>query len=129
MTTEETVGLVRYLLCMYPNVKMDDKRFRDTVAIWSNEFANDSKDVVQKAVREATMQSPDWMPNLPQIKNLIREIACRIKVKTPEEEFKDTHGGKTKEQWDAMIAWENSQEGIVKLRSYKKQLQEIFKRR
>lgn len=129
MTIDDTSVLLKYLLSLYPNVRMDATKFNDTLRIWTREFADDDKEDVGAAVREMTVVSPDWMPNVPQIKAQMREIASRMKIKTKEEEFRDTHAGKSKEEWDAMIAWERSPEGIVKLRAYRQRLKEIMGRR
>lgn len=125
MTIDDTSLLLKYLLSLYPNVRMDGQKFKDTLQVWANEFATDNKEAVGAAVREMTMLSPEWMPNPPQIKAQMREIASRMRVKTPEEDFMDSHGGKTKEEWDAMVAWERSPEGIVKLRAYKQRLRDF----
>lgn len=126
MTIDDTSLLLKYLLSLYPNVRMDGQKFKDTLQVWANEFATDNKEAVGAAVREMTMLSPEWMPNPPQIKAQMREIASRMRVKTPEEDFMDSHGGKTKEEWDAMVAWERSPEGIMKLRAYKQRLFELL---
>lgn len=128
MTAEDTALLIRYMLTMYPNARMDAQKFKETVQNWTDEFRKDSKEAVGQAAREAMAMSPDWMPTVPQIKNALWDISSRIRTKTPEEEFRDAHGGKSKEEWEALEAWERSDEGITKLRMYKKKLQEIFGR-
>lgn len=129
MTIDDTSVLLKYLLSLYPNVRMDATKFSDTLRTWSREFADDNKEDVGAAVREMTILSPEWMPNVPQIKAQMRDIASRMRVKTPEEDFRDSHAGKSKEEWDAMVAWERSPEGIVKLRAYRQRLREILGRR
>ena len=129
MTIDDTSVLLKYLLSLYPNVRMDATKFSDTLRTWSREFADDNKEDVGAAVREMTILSPEWMPNVPQIKAQMRDIASRMRVKTPEEDFRDSHAGQSKEEWDAMVAWERSPEGIVKLRAYRQRLREILGRR
>jgi hypothetical protein len=125
MTRKETESMLRYMLSMYPNVKMTEQQLAYSVNVWAEEFKSDSCESVAAAFRLARAESPDWMPTVPKIQNAIRQIASTVRVKSKEQEFKDSHCGYSKEEWDKIIAWENSPEGAAKLVEYRKRLNEI----
>lgn len=126
MTRKETESMLRYILSMYPNVKMTEQQFAYSVNVWSEEFKSDSCESVAAAFRLARAESPNWIPSVPKIQNAIRQIEATVKVKSKEQEFKDSHCGYSKDEWDAIIEWENSQEGAAKLVEYRKRLNEII---
>lgn len=129
MTKQETESLLRYMMCMYPNDKMcklSEQEFAERVQMWSVEFANDSCASVGAAFRLARLESPVWMPTLPEIKDAMRTISARIVRKSDEQEFKDSHCGKTPHEWESLVAWENSPEYETTILSLKDKLARIF---
>lgn len=126
MTRQETESLLRYMMCMYPNVKMSEQQFNSLVTIWAAEFENDSCDSVGAGLRIARLESPKWMPNLPEIRNAMRSISARICQKSEEQEFKDSHCGRTKQEWESFEKWEQSEERNEKIDSYRNRLSKVF---
>ena len=125
MTFEETEMLLRYLLQLYPNVKMTEQQIKSNVVVWAREFKNDSKEDVASAVKIARIESPDWMPSIPKLQHALRMNALTIKRKSKDQEFKDTHCGKSFTEWSELCGWEASTDGSIKLKSYKKRLQQL----
>lgn len=121
MTRQETESLLRYMLSMYPNTKISEQQFQNMVVIWTSEFKNETPKAVTDAFRAARVEYPDWMPTLPKIQHTLNAQAARVCAKSPEQEFKDSHCGKTQEEWKRMIDWEQSADGASKIKSYKEQ--------
>ena len=126
MTSDDASMVLRYALSNYPNVKMNDEMFSQSVATWQREFNDKSKEIVIAGFRQARIESPDFLPSIPKIHAAIRTIEARIKQKDPEVEFRDSHCGKSKEEWQRLKDWESSREGSEKIRQYKRRLLEIF---
>lgn len=126
MTRQETESLIRYMMCMYPNVKMSEQQFNSLVTIWAAEFENDSCDSVGAGLRIARLESPKWMPNLPEIRNAMRSISARICRKSDDQEFKDSHCGRTRQEWESLEKWEQSEEHNEKIDSYRNRLSKVF---
>jgi hypothetical protein len=126
MTAEETEKFLRYALSMYPNVKMTNQQFGTFVKIWTKEFKDNPRDVVAKAFRQAQSETPDWMPTIPKVKHTMQTIAAQVRTKSPEQEFRDSHCGKTPEEWEQMMSWKQSPEGAQKIQFYKAQFESIL---
>lgn len=132
MNKQETESLLRYMMSMYPNVRMTDQQFAFNVQMWAKEFENDSCETVGAAFRIARSESPDWMPSIPKIQNAMRAIAdekestLRLNPKLKEQEFMDSHCGKTESEWKALREWEESSEGRKKIDSYKLRLSRLL---
>lgn len=124
MTIEETEAFLRWATSLYPNVKWTTEQFAFNVKSWHKEFEKQPKAIVWRAFGIAQEKNPDWMPTTPRIKKAIESITPRSK--TPEQEFKDSHCGKTREEWDKLCAWEKSKEGAQRIRSYKEQFNQLF---
>lgn len=125
MTRNDTELLLKYMISMYPNVKMSEQQFSAMVTIWANELSNESKESVVSAFRSARLSNPDWMPTLPKILETI-SLSSMSKRKSPEIEFKDSHCGKSQDEWEKMVDWENSPDGMEKLKSYKEAFKKLI---
>lgn len=126
MTKDDASMVLRYALSNYPNTKMNDEVFSQSVLIWQREFNDESKEMVIAGFKLARIESPDFLPSIPKIQAAVRMIEARIKQKDPEVEFRDSHCGKTKEEWQQLENWESSREGSEKILQYKKHLLDIF---
>lgn len=126
MTKDDASMVLRYALSNYPNTKMNDETFSQSVVIWQREFNDKTKEMVLAGFKQARIESPDFLPSIPKIQAAIRTIETRIKQKDPEIEFRDSHCGKTKEEWQQMKEWESSREGSEKILQYKRHLLDIF---
>lgn len=126
MTKAETEQLLKYMICLYPNQKMDDQRFNSTVQIWCMEFQTIPCELVGSALNLARLESPDWMPSIPKIQQAIRQIESRIKTKSKEQEFKDSHCGKSEQEWESMNVWKSTSDGINKIKTYKQQFLKLI---
>jgi hypothetical protein len=126
MTKDESVMLLHYALDNYPGVKMNDETFNQTVDTWQREFNDKTKEIVIYGFQQARIESPDFLPSIPKIQAAIRMIEMRAKQKSPEDEFRDSHCGKSKEEWQQMKEWESSREGAEKIRQYKQRLSKLF---
>jgi hypothetical protein len=126
MTKDESVMLLHYALDNYPGVKMNDETFNQTVDTWQREFNDKTKEIVISGFQQARIESPDFLPSIPKIQAAIRMIEMRAKQKSPEDEFRDSHCGKSKEEWQQMKEWESSREGAEKIRQYKQRLSKLF---
>lgn len=126
MTKDDASIVLRYALSNYPNAKMNDETFSQSVATWQREFNDKSKEIVIAGFKQARIESPDFLPSIPKIQAAIRMIEMRAKQKSPEDEFRDSHCGKSKEEWQQMKEWESSREGSEKIRQYKQRLFELI---
>ena len=126
MTKDESVMLLHYALDNYPGVKMNDETFNQTVDTWQREFNDKTKEIVIAGFKQARIESPDFLPSIPKIQAAIKMIEMRAKQKSPEDEFRDSHCGKSKEEWQQMKEWESSREGAEKILQYKRHLLDIF---
>jgi hypothetical protein len=126
MTTNEVEIMLKYLMTMYPSAKFSEQQFQTTLSIWIKEFKDEKRDEVVKALRNARLESPDWMPSLSRIQKALQLIKSSISLKSPEMEFKDTHCGKTVDEWRALTTWLNSQEGEKKIESYRQRFNNLF---
>ena len=126
MTKDESVMLLHYALDNYPGVKMSDETFSQTVDTWQREFNDKTKEIVIAGFQQARLGSPEHLPSIPKILAAIRMIEMRAKQKSPEDEFRDSHCGKSIEEWQQMKDWESSREGEEKIRQYKQRLSKLF---
>ena len=123
MNREETQALIMTGLAMYPATYATTSQIANMVSIWAGELA----DVPAKDAREAFMATarctPDRFPSLPRVQETLE--AMRRNRPDPEKVFRDMHGGKSREEWDAMIAFENSEEGKRVRAMRQKQFEEM----
>lgn len=130
MTKDDAIMLLKYALVNYPAVKIQGESFMQTAAIWYNEFIDCTKEQVIAGFKEARMKSPDWMPSIAQIRASMicieqRELMER-KLKTQDDLFRDSHCGKSREEWESMRRWELSSDGSKKVSAYKQRLLELL---
>lgn len=126
MTLEETELLIRYMLTLYPSKKLSEAEFKTYVQNWHNEFKNESRDIVVAGFKDARVEDPRFIPTVPMIQNAIQDIRSKIRVKSKEQEFRDSHCGKSEAEWNSMVEWEQSQDGSKKLATYKDRLSKLF---
>lgn len=126
MTIDETELLIRYMLTLYPNKKVNEQEFRELVNNWHNEFKNEPREIVVAGFKDARAEDPRFMPSVPMILNSIQAVRAKFRVKSKEQEFRDSHCGKSETEWSEMVAWENSTDGSCKLALYKERLNKLF---
>ena len=71
MTQADSALIIRYAMAIYPSMRMTEDQIVQTSKIWSNEFANNTREQVIEGFREARMESPDWMPSVSRIQAAI----------------------------------------------------------
>lgn len=125
MTKAEAATLIRYMLTMYPTVRMTDVQIDAMAHNWSLELAGVPCKMAGEAFRVARSKSPAWMPTLPMIQAAICAIEARARPKTPEEEFRDAHCGKSQAEWAAYEQWASSEEGRAAITQYKARLKAL----
>lgn len=126
MTEKETEDLLKYILTVYPGAYMPDDRLRAIVCVWSGELAEYPREKVADALRVAMVGSPSKLPSLSSIKRAMQSIDARIGIKDKEQEFRDSHCGKSEAQWRSMVRWEQSEDGKARLQAYKSRLLSII---
>lgn len=125
MKANEAEMLIRYAMMLYPSFKQTEQQISKTSIAWANEFCDEPKEVVAEAFRFARLDSPDWMPSVPQIQTAINTIKTALKVKSKEQEFKDSHCGKSQSEWEDYNNWKKSETGKEKLDMFKARLKAI----
>lgn len=128
MTKNEAIMIINYALAIYPNVKMTEEQVNNNALIWESELHDKSCEIVSAAFKLARIESPTFMPTVPEIQQAIRYIEMKARFKSDEQEFMDSHCGKTREEWKQMKDWEASAEGKEKIESYKLKLKQLFVR-
>lgn len=130
MTQADSALIIRYAMAIYPSMRMTEDQIVQTSKIWSNEFANNTREQVIEGFKEARMESPDWMPSVSRIQAAIGKLAeqseMKKRMKTPEDLFRDSHCGKSPEEWKRMKEWELSTDGSGKIKRYRKRLAELL---
>lgn len=130
MTQADSALIIRYAMAIYPSMRMTEDQIVQTSKIWSNEFANNTREQVIEGFKEARMESPDWMPSVSRIQAAISKLAAQSemqkRMKTPEDLFRDSHCGKSPEEWKRMKEWEASPDGSAKIKFYRKRLAELL---
>lgn len=126
MTKEESKSLVEYIRSLYPGQRITEGELKKTIDSFANEFSEVSCKKVLDAFYVAKEEYPGIMPSAPMLQKAMRTIDSRIGFKSEEQEFIDTHCGKTREEWARMVAWEKSPEGSAKIVEYKKRLAQII---
>jgi hypothetical protein len=99
-------------------------------SIWQKEFISNTKEQVIEAFKLARSESPDFIPAIPKVQAAIKRIALendlKKRLKTPEDLFRESHCGKSPEEWKRMNEWEASPEGAQKVKQYKQRLLELI---
>lgn len=130
MTKDDSVMLIKYALSNYPATKMSEETILQTALIWHKEFIADSKEQVIEAFKLARIESPDFIPSVPKIQAAIRTLAAQTamnkRLKTSDDLFRESHCGKSPEEWKRMCDWESSPEGAQKVKHYKQRLLELL---
>ena len=124
MTRREAEEFLLYATQVYPSARFQDIAY--AAQVWSTELRDESREDVLAAFRIASTESQDWMPTAARIKAIARQNAEQTRRRTPDAEFRDAHGGRSREEWDALIAWEQSADGIAKLHAYRERLARIL---
>lgn len=122
--------LIRYALSNYPATRMTEDVILQTAAIWQKEFISNTKEQVIEGFKLARSESPDFIPAIPKVQAAIKRIAfesdLKKRLKTPEDLFRESHCGKSPEEWKRMNEWEASPEGAQKVKQYKQRLLELI---
>lgn len=130
MTQADSAAILRYANSIYPSARMTEAQIIQDSAIWANEFADNTREQVFEGFKVARLDSPDWMPSVTKIQAAIRqiELAAEMKkrMKTQDDLFRESHCGKSPEEWKQMRDWESSPEGSQKVKQYKKRLRELL---
>lgn len=126
MTSEETKRLFNYAMMNYPSFRRSDAELDNLIKLWTSEFINVPFKKMIEAFRYARTESPEWMPTLPMVQRALVEIDAQNKSKNPEQEFKDSHGGKTREEWEQYQAWIKSEGYKQRNEEYRKRIKAIF---
>jgi hypothetical protein len=116
------MSMLRYAMTIYPSTRWSEEQLKQSSLIWASEFADKACDLVAAAFKLARKDSPDWLPSVPRIQEAIEKIENDIKMQATKEleDYKASHCGKTKEEWEAMRAWETSKDGKQKILEYKR---------
>lgn len=130
MTKDDSIMLIRYALSNYPATRMSEEAILQTALIWQKEFISDTKEQVIEGFKLARSESPEFIPSVPKIQAAIRTLAAQAamnkRLKTPDDLFRESHCGKSPEEWEKMKDWESSTEGMQKIKQYKQRLSELF---
>lgn len=127
MTRNETMALITFGLSMYPATFVTRELIANMVDVWDSELRDVTASDAMEAFRMTARVMPNGFPSLPKIMETLASI--RANRRDPEKEFRDSHGGKSREEWEAMISWENSEEGKRKLAWYHERIREIFQKK
>lgn len=125
MTIDESRRLCSYALLNYPGCNFSDQKFNDMVKLWAYEFKDVPFNRMIEVFKYARTESPNWIPSLPQLHQALSAIESQFKAKSPEQQFRDSHGGKSKEEWEAYELWAASDEGKQKIEVYKARLKAL----
>lgn len=128
MTQSESMSMLRYAMTIYPSTRWSEEQLKQSSLIWASEFADKACDLVAAAFKLARKDSPDWLPSVPRIQEAIEKIEYETKMKAVKEieDYKASHCGKTKEEWEAMRAWETSRDGSLKILEYKRRFSKLL---
>lgn len=109
MNRKEAQALVTMGMAMYPATYAPPAQLEYMISIWADGLKDVPAPDAIEAFRATAKCTPDRFPSLPKVQETLD--AMRRNRPDPEKEFRDMHGGKSREEWDAMIAFENSEEG------------------
>lgn len=124
MNRGETQALISMGMAMYPAMYATPAQIAGIIEVWMEAMKEVSASDARAAFTATSRCSPDRFPSLPKVLETLD--AMRRNRPDPEKEFRDTHGGKSREEWERLSAWENSEEGKAKLAEYKRRIREIF---
>lgn len=110
MDSKETKFFISWLLRFYPTTRLErmdngDFAFQEQ---WALELEKYKPERVFSAAREAMMDTPSFFPPLPLIQKYLNEQSNRIHCRSPEQQYKDLHGGRTPEQEKKLQEWLSS---------------------
>lgn len=126
MTRSETMALITLGLSMYPATYVTKELVANMVEVWNNELREVTASDATEAFRATARVTPNGFPSLPKVMETLASI--RANRRDPEKEFRDAHGGKSREEWQAMLDAENSEEGKKKMAERRRQVEELFAR-
>lgn len=126
MTKEESETIIRYAMMIYPSFRLTEQQISNSASVWSCEFESETKDTVIQAFKLARAESPDWMPSIPKIQSMITTMKLSLKQKSKEQEFRDSHCGKSQDEWESCCEWEQSEHGHELVKSFKERLKSII---
>lgn len=129
MTQSEIFDLLKFASSIYPAQKMDESEMTRVSNTWHSMLEPYSSEKVMEAFKYAMMESTKYIPSLPEILKAIDEVAMIPKLKSPEQQFRDTHCGRDPEEWERVEAWRNSEEGKKKIAWYHEQFQKLFNKK
>lgn len=125
MTKEESETIIRYAMMIYPSLRLTEQQISNSASVWSCEFESETKDTVIQAFKLARSESPDWPPSIPRVQLALSTIKSVLKKKTSEQEFRDSHCGKSENEWRAYLDWQESDDGRSKIEQFKQRLRQI----
>lgn len=125
MNSEDALGLIKYAMMVYPSLRLTDNQIANAVNVWAAEFADESQETVRQAFKLARQESPDWMPSIPKIQAAIVTLKSVLRKKSKEQEFRDAHCGKSEDEWNECLNWEQSDDGKQKINAFKSQLKAL----
>lgn len=125
MTKQEAIKVIQFVNFLYPRQKFGDSQMEKTSVFLASQFPNDDVEDVIEAFRDASEYSPDWIPTIPRVQVSLRNIRA-ARPKTPEQSFRDSHAGKSREEWEAYERWAASESGKEKIAKYKARLKQIL---
>lgn len=125
MNSKEAETMIRYAMMLYPSLRLTDQQIAFTANAWSAEFEHETKEIVAEAFKLARVESPQWMPSVPQIQSAINTIKMALRTKSKEQEFRDSHCGKSQSEWADCDRWEKSEKGKETLNAFRTRLREI----
>lgn len=124
MNRKEAQALVTMGMAMYPATYAPPSQLEYMISIWADGLKDVPASDAIEAFRATAKCTPDRFPSLPKVQETLD--AMMRNRPDPEREFRDMHGGKSREEWERQAAWENSEEGKAKLAEYKRRLREII---
>lgn len=124
MTRQDARALLSYAVALYPGSWMTGQQVDVFCGVWAAEFADyDAEDVIA-AFKTASRLSPDRFPSAPKVHEVLE--SSRMNVPTPEQEFRNLHCGKSREEWESMKRWQESEEGQRRLAEYRDRVKKLF---
>ena len=125
MNLSDATSLIRYAMMVYPSLRLTEQQIACTANVWCSEFADEPREIVQQAFKLARQESPDWLPSIPRVQLAVSTIKSVLKKKTSEQEFRDSHCGKSENEWRACLDWQESDDGRSKIEQFKQRLKQI----
>lgn len=126
MTRDEARKFIEYANTIYPSARMTDEQIIKTSSMWFMEFQSVPLEKVSEAFHMAQIESPNWLPSIPMVNNQLMRISSSTRQKSDEQEFRDSHCGKSRQEWEAMTSWEQSEEGKRMIDSFRQKINALI---